>query len=709
MVRQMRLTHIWFLLLAAAVWHICTPERAFAQSAAQPSVTCTVGSQLFNNPYVLRIRCLEHVTQAEFGDEDQQVGPVTLTTLDEKGAPVSQVRTGKIMAEIVQWIYVKIPETDIRPNTAYRVSLTSANGSYVTFVDQTTRISQTTFPFNTNVTDVTCSAPSYRVISPQLLGIECLEQLSVFSVGKSPGALALQDKSGASPPPLPSPLPSALPPPWVHTGGIEATQDNWILVHIPEGALLESNATYSVTLVGFNGNKVGFVDPATQKSQGSFSFNTNETDTFTSFIVDSASGNRSMSREYQLSSNIGIQSTSKPEQTEPCRLLYEDASQRKGSTDSVSDVKRAADEKKALNAGCKYENGITQNPNDSLTRNLAGVGQVLVVLREIPGDSFSNLELPIGIDGLLDVFGKPLKIDPKSKFKTQKAPTSKDASQYYINLNYAAGVGSKPAWAADTKIAPQVGRLEKGFQFSPSFTSDIGHNSISGVTYTDTIDFGLSASRIFINPASSVREISFTPGITYETDREFDRDNLLGTTDVRFVFPHLWNLQANRQIAEFITAHKTNPNLTPDQVPVPHYGYELDLHVGTETGGDLADTTVKATAGGAKATLPTYTIVRFVPEVHAQLQLAQGSWGFAFEFTGTERYLATTENTIIQLSNNSLLLEHLTGWKPYGVLSATIKPDQTGHLAISITYKDGYAPPKFQRINAVQVGVVLMY
>jgi hypothetical protein len=127
--------------------------------------------------------------------------------------------------------------------------------------------------------------------------------------------------------------------------------------------------------------------------------------------------------------------------------------------------------------------------------------------------------------------------------------------------------------------------------------------------------------------------------------------------------------------------------------------------VGTETGGGLVDTTVKATTGGATETLPAYTIARIVPQIHG---LVQYRW-FSFDYTGVDRYLATTENTVVQLPTNMLLLEHLTGWKPYGVLAATFKPDQTGHFGITLSWKDGFAPPKFQRINSVQVGLLVMY
>jgi hypothetical protein len=94
-----------------------------------------------------------------------------------------------------------------------------------------------------------------------------------------------------------------------------------------------------------------------------------------------------------------------------------------------------------------------------------------------------------------------------------------------------------------------------------------------------------------------------------------------------------------------------------------------------------------------------------VPQIHGTLQI----WHFSFDYTGVDRYLATTENAVVQLASNQLILEHLTGWKPYGVLAASFKPDQTGRFGVTLTYKDGFAPPKFQRVNTVQMGVVYMY
>ncbi len=557
-----------------------------------------------------------------------------------------------------------------------------------------------------------CSVEGYRIITPQLIAIQCKEG-DISTLQLTTGTIAVTGGSKGAVPTVGKPR-------------LTKNDLQWILV--PLRTPLEVNKTYSVTLAG-----VTFFDPATGKALETagdaaaggqntekatyYSFNTKETATVVPSIIDS------QSRRYEVKSNLAFLGGSAGEERGvACRLLYKDASGRRGD---VSQPKGVPPPDKALPAGCTYLNYVDQKLKDEVKAEMASgntlddkildvltkgnglleVGHVTVVLDNSLHGNFAALELPLGLDGLLDIFGNKLSIDPKSKFKSQKAPSTKDAAQWYFNLNYAGGVGSKPAWAADVKIAPQLGPLEKGFQISPLVTADIGHNTISGITYTDTIDLGVSAARVFMTRSNVLQEILFTPGATYETDREFDRDNLLATTDFRFNFAHLYSPQSARSLQQFVKDLKNNPSLTPDQEPLPFLGYALDFHIGTETGGSLVDTTVKATTGGATQTLPTYSIARLVPQIHGQLQLGPVS----FDYTGVERYLATTENTVLQLQNNHLLLEHVTGWKPYGVLAATFKPDQTGHLGITLTYKDGFAPPKFQRVNTVQVGVLLIY
>jgi hypothetical protein len=138
---------------------------------------------------------------------------------------------------------------------------------------------------------------------------------------------------------------------------------------------------------------------------------------------------------------------------------------------------------------------------------------------------------------------------------------------------------------------------------------------------------------------------------------------------------------------------------------MPFLGYALDLHGIVEFGGAAVDTTVKANTGNATINLPAYSIFRIAPQAHGLLELAR----FNVNVTATGRYMAATENTVVPLANNSLQLKTLHGWHGYGTLISAYTIDPAGHYSLSATYQDGFAPPKFSRINTVQIGFVLKY
>ena len=238
----------------------------------------------------------------------------------------------------------------------------------------------------------------------------------------------------------------------------------------------------------------------------------------------------------------------------------------------------------------------------------------------------STQQLPYAVPGLTDIYGNPVKFDSKSQITPEVAPASKDASSYYVNFNYAAGKGSKPGWALDGKIAPPIGPLHRGFQFSPLASADVGQNQVAKITYADTIDFGASFSRIY-EPNNLLQGILFSPGITYETDKEFDRNNLLATPDLRFNFVGLYNTRRRRTLSKFskeleIAKTKNIPWSTANTRPVL-LGYALDFHAGMEVGSALTDTKVKASSGSAKMLLPTYPIARMVPRIHGLIEIGR--------------------------------------------------------------------------------------
>jgi hypothetical protein len=149
----------------------------------------------------------------------------------------------------------------------------------------------------------------------------------------------------------------------------------------------------------------------------------------------------------------------------------------------------------------------------------------------------------------------------------------------------------------------------------------------------------------------------------------------------------------------------TVPSLQLSDIPLRTLGYQLDFHAGIEVGGALADTTVDATKGNATEVLPKYPIARLAPQVHGLLQLGK----FSFDELLVGRYLTTTENTIVQTPANTLYLHTVRGWKAISILKSSFAVDSQGNFNVTVTFKDGFAPPNYKRVNAVQAGILIKY
>ena len=317
-------------------------------------------------------------------------------------------------------------------------------------------------------------------------------------------------------------------------------------------------------------------------------------------------------------------------------------------------------------------------------------------------------QIPVGVTNLEDFTGKPVKLDSKSQLVPERAPASKDASNYYVNFNYAAGKGAKPGWVLDGKVAPILGKLYHGYQISPSAFADVGQNQVGSLKYTDIIDFGGSLVHMY-RPSNFLQGFLVSPGITYETDQEFDRHNLLATPDFRYNFVGLYNPRQRRSLNKFsreLEIAEGNKILWTRANSRPaFFGYVLDFHTGFELGGALKDTVVKASSGKATLPLSSYNIARIVPQVHGLLELGR----FSIDATGYARYLTTVENTVLEHPDHTLSLKRLHGWNGYSVITGSWAFDPAGHFAFTVSYKDGFAPPKFNRVNTVQSGITLKY
>ncbi|MGA2632938.1 MAG: hypothetical protein ABSF16_01775 [Terracidiphilus sp.] len=512
-----------------------------------------------------------------------------------------------------------------------------------------------------------CSVTDYKIFNPSSVAIQCGDATSTAGISGQGGAVYLGTD-------LSSPLPV--------TFTANPYDDNWLfLVFTPKSGpvapILKTQTKYTITIT-----LSSTVNGVVLSLPTSTLIDTTPTLTLAALPVGGPNN-------YLVSSHLAFQGLGLGSgKTLSCSLVIQN-----------------------------YTGTFTARPAKcrQMQADLAGVqpnqpdpGTVGTLELQTEGNDIDIQGIPYKIAELQNVLGTAMTLDPKARLGQEKAPATKDASSYYINGSFAAGRGSKPGWILDAKIAPPVGRLYGGWQFCPTALANVGNNSISGMTYTDTIDFGLSESRPF-ELRGNLQEIYASGSVVYETDKEFNRDNVTGVADFRYNFKNLYSPRAVETLRKFGDQQKiakaNGITLQQSDVSPPFFGYAFDIHTGVEFGGAVVDTTVKATTGKATIELPTYSIFRVVPQIHGLLEFGR----LSVDAVGTPRYLAATENTVVQLPNNSLILKTVHGWNGYGVVTSALNLDSVGHFCLSATYRDGFAPPKFSRINTVQLGILMKF
>jgi hypothetical protein len=552
-----------------------------------------------------------------------------------------------------------------------------------------------------------CQEAAYKVLTPSILAIQCSGEVTpvdrtatmqvINNTGKAPtySQIALNVYSSSS--------------------------KLWLLLMSPDPHfVLETNATIKYSVV------LSYFASGIPKQEASIPI-----DLTGNFTIAPSPLKSKAATQFQFTSTIGFIgpgghvlyeiTPSDPQKTYPCNLLLENFS-----------------EKHVPESGTCYT--FVELPSNLLkdlqTIDPRYVGVVDIKLHATTEDLLDSPLIPMALptsSSMPGVIAAPQKlilsvtpkVDPKSRISPQKAPATQAASQVYLNFSYAGGVGTAPGWVLNGQIAPILG-MRKGWTLAPSATADVGGNKVPGQTYTDTIDFGGTGQRVF-RIDNVLQFLTVMPTVTYETDKEFNRDNLLGTVDFKLNFGGLYHTQSSKVLRKFYClsltdADKAKPpaqcvGLLPNgsgadkitvqlsDIPPPFFGYALDFHIGVEAGGALADTTVKASTGKAQLPLPAYSICRIVPQVHGILQI----WKVSLDGNVTGWYLAATENTVLQTKSNTLYLEKLQTWKGLGSVTATFTDSSASHFGVTVTYKDGFAPPTYARVNSVQAGLLLKY
>jgi hypothetical protein len=547
-----------------------------------------------------------------------------------------------------------------------------------------------------------CSQVGYKILTPAAIGLNCINDVSILGILGGSGTVISHESANYG----------------QQVADIKIsffkTESAWLLLILSGSpGALEAGKKYTLSLTyTLQGTPTTTVGPV------SVDIDTTESVTVSATIPQDRRIQPNDKPAFLLKSSVGFSTSEK-------KLAYATRQETKsGQLERVLEERNyfaldGVNRRISMKAKCtKFTSLQSASPPES---DLQAVDPIEVGIYFIQLDEPFTSSLIPGPPPFTTIFGTSPKIDPKSRFSPAKAPDTKDASQYYVNFNWAAGVGTVPAWVLDGNIAPKLWMLG-GYALAPLASADVGNNKLTGQTYTDTIDFGFTGQKPYFfdkYSKSGLGELLFTPGVKYETDREFNHDNLLATADLKYYFRGLYRTQSVITLQRFYEAlqqYRDRKNAggpgsdTPYQPQVddfrpPLLGYSLDFHTGIETGGALVDTTVHATTGKATEVLPTYSIFRVVPQVEGLLEL----WKFSFNANMTGRFLAVTENTVLQTRSNALVLTRVSGWKGIGMLTTTYNLDSLGHFAVNVVFKDGFAPPTYKRVNAVQAGILIKY
>jgi hypothetical protein len=342
-------------------------------------------------------------------------------------------------------------------------------------------------------------------------------------------------------------------------------------------------------------------------------------------------------------------------------------------------------------------------PPSPAEENVETFGRAKVTLMT---DHLEQPKATLGVEGLRDFFGDTVKI--QNEVTLGAVPKTKDDSTWYFKVDHEAGPGSLPGYAIEAKIAPTLGRPSiGGFTWQPALNMDIGAGTVATVKVNDTIVPSLGLTQLFRTESVGLEAVRITPAVSFETDKEFNHQNLIYDQEFQFFVGWLSSSRLVRAWRRFTELKKDTKNKDlAFSNEFANWGAGLQPYLGEELGGSVVAQTVKAAKSNESVKVPTYAIARLRPKVAASTEYKR----ISLTLTAVPRYLFTTEYTSRQSSDGKTIrLVPVSGFRPYGEAGINIGLDQSGHVALCTTYKLGSEPPTFQYTNTVQTGLLIKY
>ncbi len=347
------------------------------------------------------------------------------------------------------------------------------------------------------------------------------------------------------------------------------------------------------------------------------------------------------------------------------------------------------------------------------------IGRVTITLT---GSRLPVSAVKLTVEGLSDVFGNPVSPAASSRteiFGRNLSGKTRDEVDTYLRLGHEAGRNRKPAWTLDAQTQVELPVRPGGWRVTPMGSADIGFGSAAT---TNTVKLGVGFTRFdligrsFQDPRRSpvrrgpreplLQGARFTIAPTFETDRDFDKRNLLADVDVELFFRNLYNpiRTQNRRLLEHARAQ--DPGVRMEDIAGSSFGWVVTFVGGAELGGALYDQRETFdTLGGALPTTveaPAHGIARIRAKASVLLEFKRVSLGMQ----GIGRWLATEEHAL-QSARGIFVRRDFDGVQ--GFAQVTLSVALSERTSLDSTYKVGRLPPLYPRVSIVQTGVAFRF
>jgi hypothetical protein len=213
--------------------------------------------------------------------------------------------------------------------------------------------------------------------------------------------------------------------------------------------------------------------------------------------------------------------------------------------------------------------------------------------------------------------------------------------------------------------------------------------------------------------------VAFQIGPKLETDRDFEKVNILGTARFDFVF-HRWlgSINNKRRLIMLAPALTADKKTAAGKLQGPFFGFTMLPYISFDAGKRAYSETVKKKVtlqvNGEPVTIETSVEV---PE----FSIARATAGFTNTFEWFTFNVPTTLTldeslTFIGLrefagftNDQGAFLRSVRGFHPKFKTSLDFAIDPGRHYSFNITWENGRTPPSFEYLNKVTSGLKVIY